>query len=165
MRITRLALAAIALAASPLGLAAPCSGFTDVDTSSGFCADVTWIANRGITLGCAANLYCPSDPVSRLTMAAFLHRLGAQTYEKFAGTQVTQTTPLASGGSETWSTFGWPTSWNVLWQAVPTTTGSRIALTNVSIQNDGDGTTTYFLTVENQGGVGVAYVINYSVLR
>jgi hypothetical protein len=56
-------------------VAAPCAGFNDVDTSSPFCANVEWLKNRGITLGCSANLYCPNDPVTRLQMAAFISRL------------------------------------------------------------------------------------------
>jgi hypothetical protein len=70
------ALASLACASNALG--APCSGFTDVDSASPFCANVTWIHNRGVTLGCtSATLYCPDAAVSRLSMAAFLHRLGA----------------------------------------------------------------------------------------
>jgi hypothetical protein len=57
--------------------AAPCAGFTDVDDTSQFCGNVTWLKNRGITLGCtSATLYCPNDFVSRLQMAAFMNRLG-----------------------------------------------------------------------------------------
>ena len=57
--------------------ALPCAGFTDVDDTSPFCANVTWLKNRGITLGCtSATLYCPNDFVSRLQMAAFMNRLG-----------------------------------------------------------------------------------------
>jgi hypothetical protein len=55
---------------------APCAGFTDVDSASGFCVNVTWMKSRGITLGCTATLYCPNDPVTRLQMAAFMYRLG-----------------------------------------------------------------------------------------
>ena len=32
--------------------------------------------NRSITLGCATGLYCPTAPVVRLAMAAFLNREG-----------------------------------------------------------------------------------------
>ena len=46
----------IALATSPAS-AASCAGFVDVDDASAFCANVTWIRNRGITLGCTANQY------------------------------------------------------------------------------------------------------------
>jgi hypothetical protein len=56
--------------------AAPCAGFTDVDTSSPFCPNVEWIKNRKVTLGCTVTAYCPNDPVSRLQMAAFMNRLG-----------------------------------------------------------------------------------------
>ena len=65
----------IALGAGSLH-AAPCAGFTDVDDTSAFCPNVEWMKNRGITLGCAVNLYCPNDLVTRLAMAAFMNRLG-----------------------------------------------------------------------------------------
>jgi len=58
-------------------LAAPCSGFDDVDGASGFCPSVDWIKNRGVTLGCTSpSQYCPSQSVNRLAMAAFMNRLG-----------------------------------------------------------------------------------------
>jgi hypothetical protein len=68
----------IFLLALPLApaLALPCAGFTDVDDTSPFCPNVEWLRNRGVTLGCAANLYCPTAAVSRLAMAAFMNRLG-----------------------------------------------------------------------------------------
>jgi hypothetical protein len=57
--------------------ALPCAGFTDVDDTSPFCGNVTWLKNRSITLGCTSTtLYCPNDFVSRLQMAAFMNRLG-----------------------------------------------------------------------------------------
>lgn len=59
-----------------LAIAAPCAGFTDVDSASPFCVNVEWLKARSITLGCTATLYCPNDPVTRLQMAAFLYRLG-----------------------------------------------------------------------------------------
>jgi hypothetical protein len=31
--------------------ALPCAGFTDVDDTSPFCVNVTWLKNRRITLG------------------------------------------------------------------------------------------------------------------
>ncbi len=67
----------IGIAATPAALAAPCAGFTDVDTTSAFCPNVDWLKNRAVTLGCtSATLYCPGDLVSRLSMAAFMNRLG-----------------------------------------------------------------------------------------
>jgi hypothetical protein len=65
-----------AFAGSPAALPAPCAGFADVDDGSGFCANVEWVRNRAVTLGCAAGSYCPGDAVSRLQMAAFMNRLG-----------------------------------------------------------------------------------------
>lgn len=56
--------------------AAPCAGFSDVEDTDPFCPHVEWVKNRSITFGCAAGLYCPAEPTSRLAMAAFLHRLG-----------------------------------------------------------------------------------------
>ena len=77
MQLNRVLCVLALAAASPAALAAPCAGFTDVDDSSGFCPNVEWVKNRSITLGCtSATLYCPSDNVTRLTMAAFLNRLG-----------------------------------------------------------------------------------------
>ena len=74
--LMRLAAFAIIVAASAPVSAAPCAGFNDVDTTSGFCADVQWIRNRAVTQGCAAAAYCPHESVTRLQMAAFMSRLG-----------------------------------------------------------------------------------------
>jgi hypothetical protein len=57
-------------------VAAPCAGFTDVDSTSPYCPNVEWIKNRLVTLGCSANQYCPDAMVVRLSMAAFMNRLG-----------------------------------------------------------------------------------------
>jgi len=58
--------------------AAPCAEFSDVDDANQFCANVAWLKNRAITLGCTTvpvPLYCPGDKVLRSSMAAFLNRL------------------------------------------------------------------------------------------
>jgi hypothetical protein len=78
--IARQLAVAVALLASPLGIsgvaAAPCAGFTDVDSQSGFCKNVEWLKNRDITTGCSTStLYCPNDNVTRIQMSAFLNRL------------------------------------------------------------------------------------------
>ena len=65
--------AAVSLVVS---LGPPCSTFTDVPASSGFCPNVEWLKNRGITLGCLVGSYCPGNAVTRLAMAAFMNRLG-----------------------------------------------------------------------------------------
>ncbi len=56
----------------------PCAGFTDVDAASPFCASVEWMHNRLVTSGCAVGRYCPDAEVTRLSMAAFLARLGSR---------------------------------------------------------------------------------------
>jgi hypothetical protein len=69
--------ATMTIAIAPAALAAPCAGFTDVDDTSGFCANVEWLKNRAITLGCSSTtVFCPNAAVSRLAMAAFMNRLG-----------------------------------------------------------------------------------------
>lgn len=68
------------MAVTGSAVAAPCAGFTDVDStqvSAEFCSSVEWLKNRGVTLGCtSATLYCPAGAVNRLQMAAFMKRLG-----------------------------------------------------------------------------------------
>jgi len=79
-RAVQLAALAIASLGAAAAQAAPCAGFTDVDSVTvgpSFCANVEWIKNRGVTLGCTSTtLYCPNDSVTRLQMAAFMNRLG-----------------------------------------------------------------------------------------
>jgi len=60
----------------PGSIIAYCSGFMDVDLGSAFCPSIEWLRNRAITTGCTATQYCPTDPVNRLQMAAFMNRLG-----------------------------------------------------------------------------------------
>lgn len=66
---------AIPLATRPAS-AAPCAGFPDVQDTDVTCASVEWIRNRSITLGCGGGMYCPSQVVSRASMALFLNRFG-----------------------------------------------------------------------------------------
>jgi hypothetical protein len=70
---------AIAVAALALSLIAPAAvvanhQFTDVPTDSTFHGDIDAIAEAGITAGCGGTLYCPNDPVTRGSMAAFMRR-------------------------------------------------------------------------------------------
>jgi hypothetical protein len=57
-------------------VSADCGGFSDVPGGATYCNSVQWLNNRGITLGCTANQYCPNDSVTRAQMALFLNRLG-----------------------------------------------------------------------------------------
>jgi hypothetical protein len=77
-RLVQLAAAFALIASSGSASAAPCAGFQDLDDSSAFCANVAWLKNRAITLGCTTvpvPAYCPDDKVLRSSMAAFLNRL------------------------------------------------------------------------------------------
>jgi hypothetical protein len=77
LRALRFAATLIGFATTPAALSAPCAGFTDVDATSPFCPNVDWLKNRAVTLGCTTTtLYCPDNLVSRLSMAAFMNRLG-----------------------------------------------------------------------------------------
>src|SRR5688572_26223610 len=86
MRVVRRvhrAAAALLLAAIASGVdAQPCTPFTDVSAQDAFCTNVQWMYNRGITLGCTATTYCPSQFVSRIQMAAFMNRLGNVTFQQ-----------------------------------------------------------------------------------
>jgi hypothetical protein len=56
---------------------APCvppNLFGDVPDTSPFCRFIEELAERGVVAGCAGNLYCPSDPVTREQMAVFVLR-------------------------------------------------------------------------------------------
>jgi len=59
-----------------------CTPFTDVAAIDPLCANIQWIYNRSITLGCGANLYCPAALVRRDQMAAFMNRLGNVTFQQ-----------------------------------------------------------------------------------
>lgn len=52
-----------------------CAGFNDVDALDPFCPNVEWLKNRKVTLGCTVSTYCPTHPVTRLSMALFMNRL------------------------------------------------------------------------------------------
>ena len=46
--------------------------FNDVPASSGFCKWIEELVRRGVVTGCAPNLYCPTDPVTREQMGVFI---------------------------------------------------------------------------------------------
>ena len=75
----------IGMGVAPAAHAQSCPGapgwvFEDVPASDPFCPQITWLAQRGISLGCAVidgtrRLFCGDDPVIRTQMALFLSRL------------------------------------------------------------------------------------------
>lgn len=76
-RMLLLGFATAVLTGASVATAAPCAGFTDVDSADPFCPSVEWIRNRSVTLGCTSSTeFCPAGVVNRLAMAAFMNRLG-----------------------------------------------------------------------------------------
>lgn len=102
-QLLRWVLFLVGVSAAVPAIGAPCAGFSDVDdanpATASFCGDVAWIKNRSVTLGCtSATEYCPTAPVSRLAMAAFMRRLGAALIpESLMSNQLYGSLPLLSG--------------------------------------------------------------------
>ena len=78
MRAMPVAAIIVSLILSASASAAPCDGFVDVDDGNAvYCSAVTFVKNKGVTLGCTdSSHYCPNDNVTRLQMALFLQRMG-----------------------------------------------------------------------------------------
>jgi hypothetical protein len=67
----------VLIAKEGAGYAPPPCGtpvFDDVPASSPFCRFIEELARRGVAGGCAPDLYCPADPVTREQMAVFVLR-------------------------------------------------------------------------------------------
>jgi S-layer homology domain len=65
-----------ALAITPPACVPGSEMFNDVPASSPFCSYIEELSRRGITGGCAPNLFCPGNPVTRQQMAVFIVRAG-----------------------------------------------------------------------------------------
>ncbi len=54
-----------------------CDGdrFADVPAANQFCADITWLADEGVTTGYADGTFRPTSQVTRQSMAAYLYRM------------------------------------------------------------------------------------------
>jgi len=95
-RCLQIALLATCVFPTAGAVAAPCQGFTDVLSTNSFCPNVAWLRNREITLGCSSpTLFCPAQAVNRLSMAAFLNRLGNVLSPKHYGASESAATDLA----------------------------------------------------------------------
>jgi hypothetical protein len=69
-----LLVAVVAAIAAPIGAWAA-SHFVDVPAGSTHEAAIEWMADNGVTSGCAADRYCPDDNVTRAQMATFMRNL------------------------------------------------------------------------------------------
>jgi hypothetical protein len=108
--------------------------FNDVPASSPFCPFIEELSRRGVTGGCAPDLFCPGDPVTRQQMAVFLVK--AIFPEDFHIVGDTGEPPFENS----WTNFG----------AGRTTAGFYIDTTNVvhlkgSITGGASGTTAFTL--------------------
>jgi hypothetical protein len=97
---------AMVVAACALGAtgasAQQCANFGDVLASSAFCPSVEWVKNRAITTGCGdGSNYCPDSDVTRLSMAAFLQRLGKALSSEVMNDHVTLTGQTIPGEAPT----------------------------------------------------------------
>jgi uncharacterized repeat protein (TIGR01451 family) len=73
--------------------------FGDVPETSPFCRFIEELANRLVVTGCAPNLYCPTDPVTREQMAIFVLRTLDPTFtppDCVAGSEVFGDMPATS---------------------------------------------------------------------
>ena len=110
MNITRCLTALGFLLAMSQAGAQSCVGFVDVAAADPFCPNVEWLKNRSITLGCTdSSHYCPAATVNRLSMAAFMNRLGtaltpATLYQEAAPGAVT----ISAAGTEYCVTAAFP---------------------------------------------------------
>ena len=85
---SRLVLGGIVLAALLAPAAWANHQFSDVPAASPHHADISNIADAGITGGCAPGLYCPSQAVQRDQMASFL------------GSQIARNVPVVGSGGD-----------------------------------------------------------------
>ena len=100
-RLTAFAVAMAVLIATPLAVMAS-DRFVDVPDNNVHHADITWLADAGVTLGCnppANDEFCPEDPVLRQQMASFLRRL-AENQVVDAATAVSAEDAEMLGGAE-----------------------------------------------------------------
>jgi hypothetical protein len=76
--------------------------FTDVPNSHTVHADISWLADNGITKGRnppANTKFCPDSPVTRGQMAAFMHRFETRLGTRYAG--AAETNVLLSNDTNT----------------------------------------------------------------
>ena len=67
--------AAVAAAVALPVAAGAVPGFDDVPDDHPHDDGIQWLVDNGITLGCDADSFCPSDGVTRAQMGSFFHRL------------------------------------------------------------------------------------------
>lgn len=81
------------------------------------------------------------------------------------GRQFTGT--LAPNATGRWFTFGWPSTWQVVWTVQPTTPqpGAPQLDWDVAVERASSTQTTYWLTVQNRTGSSVSFEGRYAILN
>jgi hypothetical protein len=79
------------------------------------------------------------------------------------GTQFTGT--LAPNQSMNYFTFGWPATWDVLWQVMPTTTGTAPQVQWTVLTQSSGTTITYWILVKNLTSTAVNIQGRYAILN
>jgi hypothetical protein len=121
------------------------------DVAGYFKAPSPLIVNGGIT---NAMLGTGSVSLSKIDTASVDSRY---VFKTFVGTQISGS--LAAGASQSWFTFGYPTSTRFFWRVVPTTAGGKMQMVSQDIELAGDGSHSYHFTVRNTGTITTNYQI------
>jgi hypothetical protein len=82
-------------------------------------------------------------------------------------TNVQFTGTLSSGQSRRWFTWGWPTSWHVVWYMMPTTprSGAPQIEWDVEVERADATRCTYWITVKNLTSANVDFEARYAVMN
>ena len=76
--VTLLVAVAAVTAITTVAAMAGSSQFSDVDAGATHEDGIGFMAETGVTAGCAPGFFCPQDDVTREQMATFMHRLSGQ---------------------------------------------------------------------------------------
>lgn len=82
-------------------------------------------------------------------------------------TSVQFTGSLTPNETRRWFTFGWPTTWHVVWYMMPTSpqTGAPQIDWDVSVERANATQCTYWITVKNLTGSNVTFEGRYAILN
>jgi hypothetical protein len=82
-------------------------------------------------------------------------------------TNVQFTGTLSSGQSHRWFTWGWPTTWHVVWYMMPTTprSGAPQIEWDVEVERADNSRCTYWITVKNLTNASVSFDARYAALN
>lgn len=81
-------------------------------------------------------------------------------------TNVQFTGSLSPSATQRWFTWGWPTSWHVVWYMVPTSpqAGAPQVDWDIAVERANTTQATYWITVKNLTSTTVTFEARYAVL-